>query len=105
MGGIERNDIRHGVHVRPFGPVVQISIEVMLELIEIDDGAPLRPVPGRTLRIAVENGGLGAPGSGEWWEVLRPPAWPPPLPAPTSPRASPRRRAPSGSRKRRRWPD
>jgi len=58
--GVECNDVRHGAHPGALGPVTQISVEVVLELVEIDDGAPLRLVAGRTFRIKVEDGGVGA---------------------------------------------
>ena len=47
MGRVEGDDVRHGAHLGALGPVAQIGVEVVLELVEIDDGPPLRLVAGR----------------------------------------------------------
>src|SRR5262249_60431445 len=60
IGRVEGDEVRHGAHSGALGPIAQVSIEVVLELVEIDDGPPFRLVASLTLRIEVEDGSLGA---------------------------------------------
>ena len=60
IGVVEGDDIGHRPHLGALGPVAEIGVEVVLELVEVDDRAQLRLVEGPAFRIAVENGGLGA---------------------------------------------
>src|SRR5260370_40102459 len=60
MWRVERDDVREALHGCTGGPVSQIEVEVVLELVDKDDRPAHRLVQGRAFRVAVEDRLLGA---------------------------------------------
>src|SRR5260370_16764458 len=77
MCRVERDDVREALHGCTGGPVSQIEVEVVLELVDKDDRPAHRLVQGRPFRVAVEDPHLRpAPAH----PALPPPAGTPPPP-------------------------